>query len=191
MTIRHSISVCGFDPSMRNWGIAIGEYNVASSDIVINNLDLIQPVLPTGKQTRQNSLDIETSFQLFTGAYEACKSSQFIFAEIPAGSQSSRAMCAYGICAGVIGSLKASNLPIVEVTPIEVKMASVRSKTATKQEMIAWATEQHPEAPWPMHGNKITAAKAEHMADAIAAIYAGIKTPVFLNLINVIKKHEN
>lgn len=181
------LSVCGFDPSLRHWGIAEGIYDLQTNQIYISSISVIEPILNTGKQTRQNSLDVESGLQLFTGAYNASKSCQFIFAEVPVGSQSSRAMCSYGLCTGVLGSLKAMGLPLVEVTPTEVKMASVGSKTATKTEMIQWAFAKHPNVGWPMHNKKLSASKAEHMADAIAAIYAGIKTPAFLQLLNTLK----
>lgn len=62
-------------------------------------------------------------------------------------------------------------------------MATVGSKTASKQEMIEWAMHHHPEANWPMKTrNKalsVITGSAEHMADAIAAIHAGLlKSPI-------------
>jgi len=90
----------------------------------------------------------------------------------------SRAMASYGICVGVLGALRASGIPFFEVTPREVKMASVGSKVATKEAMINWARQTHPEAGWPK-----AAAKAEHMADATAAIHAGLRTNEFKQLI--------
>lgn len=177
------IAVTGLDPSMRNWGIAQGVYDTDSQVLSISHLDVVQPVLTTSKQVRQNSKDLESAQQLFAAAYKAVKGTQAIFVEVPVGSQSARAMCGYGLCLGVLGSLRASGIPFFEVTPTEVKMISVGKKTATKSEMIHWAYNRHPEAKWPtykQHGQDvISEAKAEHMADAVAAIHAGLASNQF------------
>lgn len=184
----HGIKVIGFDPSLRNWGIAQGI--LTESGLTIVELGLINPALPTGKQVRQNSLDLEAAKQLCKGALEAASGAQAIFVEVPVGSQSARAMASYGICVGILGALRASGIPFFEVTPNEVKMVSVGKKTATKAQMIAWAMASHPEAAWPMyrqHGvNCVSEAKAEHMADAVAAIHAGIACDTFQQMLPVL-----
>lgn len=87
-------------------------------------------------------------------------------------------MASYGICVGVLGALRATGIPFFEVTPTEVKIAALGYKNATKQEMIQWALQHHPEANWPSYKQngitKVSEAKAEHMADAVGSIYAGI-----------------
>ena len=180
-----NIPVASYDPSLRNWGIAVGNYNTETNEISISSIDVIQPVLDKGKQVRQNSLDVESGLQIFTGAYNASKGCLLVFAEVPVGSQSSRAACAYGLCTGVLGSLKAMGVPLVEVTPTEVKMASVGSKTATKEDMITWAVGKYPNLNWPKHGKSISAAKAEHMSDAIGVLHAGILTSTFKQYIKL------
>lgn len=179
----NTINVVGLDPSLRNWGIAQGTYDLDKDKLIIKNIEVINPVLPTGKQVRQNSSDVIASTQLFKQSLDAVSNSQFTFAEVPVGSQSSRAQTSYGICVGIIGSLKASGFPILEVTPTEVKMATVGLKTATKDQMIQWAMKAHPEANWPTYTRKgaslVSETKAEHMADAIASIYAGLNTIAF------------
>ena len=182
------ISVVGFDPSLRNWGIAKGVLIPSQKmQLRIDWLDVIQPVLPTGKQVRQNSVDLESAKQLCEGAWKAAQGAHAIFVEVPVGSQSARAMASYGICVGVLGALRTSGVPFFEVTPTEVKLASTGKKTATKAEMIEWGVKQHPEAQWPTYLSngtiKISEAKAEHMADAIAAIYAGIACNSFQQML--------
>lgn len=173
------IRVVGFDPSLRNWGISKG-YIVRGvpNSLTIEHLDVLNPNLPTGKQVRQNSLDLEAAKQLCMGALEAAKDAQAIFVEVPVGSQSARAMASYGICVGVLGALRATGIPFFEVTPNEVKLAGAGLKTASKTDMIQWAIHKHPEANWPMLKRKgvtsVSEAKAEHMADATATIYAGL-----------------
>lgn len=185
------ITVVGLDPSMRNWGIAKGHYNLITGQLIIPFVDVIQPVLPTGKQVRQNSKDLESAQQLFAAAVKAVEGAQAIFVEVPVGSQSARAMCGYGLCVGVLGGLRASGIPFFEVTPTEVKVIATGKKTATKQDMIAWATARHPEACWPLykqHGQSIVSeAKAEHMSDAIGAIYAGLQSNPFKQMLPFLK----
>lgn len=177
------LRVVGFDPSLRNWGIAKGILTPGFNILKIHELSLINPVLPKGKQVRQNSEDLVAAQQLAKGALEAVEGAQAIFVEVPVGSQSARAMASYGICVGVLGALRATGIPFFEVTPTEVKMASFGEKTATKKQMIQWAIKKHPEASWPTYLEngvlKISEAKAEHMADATAAIYAGVSCNEF------------
>lgn len=188
------IKVCGQDPSLRNWGVSLGTYDTVTGKLVIEEVDVINPELPTGKQVRQNSLDLESAKQLCAAALSAAKGAQAIFVEVPVGSQSARAMASYGICVGVLGALRATGIPFFEVTPTEVKMASAGKKTATKQEMIEWALNQHPEANWPKYKQngvvKVSEAKAEHMADATAAIYAGLACNSFQQLLPFMQPNQ-
>ena len=194
-TIKPGIRVVGFDPSLRNWGISKGIFVPGTvSQLRIEEVDVINPELPTGKQVRQNSLDLESAKQLCAAALSAAKGAQAIFVEVPVGSQSARAMASYGICVGVLGALRATGIPFFEVTPTEVKMASTGKKTATKQEMIQWAMATHPEANWPVYKQKgeakVSEAKAEHMADATAAIYAGLSCNSFQQLLPFMQPNQ-
>lgn len=181
------LKVVGLDPSLRNWGLAVGTYDTETKQLLIQRLDVLNPVLPTGKQVRQNSLDLEAAHQLYKGAAAAVEDAHAVFVEVPVGSQSARAMASYGICVGVLGAVRAEGTAFFEVTPTEVKLAGFGKKTATKQEMIQWAMDKHPEAPWPMykHNGKamVSEAKAEHQADAVAAIYAGLSCNSFQQML--------
>lgn len=182
-----TIEVVGLDPSLRNWGVSRGTLDLSTLKLKVDKVDVVNPVLPTGKQVRQNSLDLESAKQLCAATMQYIEGAKAVFVEVPVGSQSARAMASYGICVGVLGSLRACGIPFFEVTPNEVKLHTVGKKTATKQEMIAWATQHHPEANWPIYlqkgETKISEAKAEHMADAVAAIYAGVQTNEFSQFI--------
>ena len=181
------IRVVGFDPSLRSWGIAKGIFNRSDRSLQIHEVSVINPILPTGKQVRQNSLDLESAKQLCKAAMDAAKDAQAIFVEVPVGSQSARAMASYGICVGVLGALRASGIPFFEVSPTEVKVAGPGFANAKKQEMIQWAMAAHPEANWPMYKQNgkdmLSEAKAEHMADATAAIYAGLSCNSFQQML--------
>lgn len=102
-------------------------------------------------------------------------------------------MASYGVCVGILGTLRASGTPFFEVTPQEVKLASCGSKLATKAQMINWAITKHPEAPWETRKLKgqtvINAGVVEHQADALAAIYAGMNTTSFKQLIPLLNQY--
>ena len=183
----NGIRVVGFDPSLRNWGIAKGVLSRSDRSLQVEEVSVVNPVLPTGKQVRQNSLDLESAKQLCKAALDAAKGAQAIFVEVPVGSQSARAMASYGICVGVLGALRATGIPFFEVTPAEVKVAGPGFVNAKKKDMIHWAMTKHPEANWPTymeHGMlQVSEAKAEHMADATAAIYAGLTCNSFQQML--------
>ena len=183
----NKLPVVGFDPSLNNWGVAKGYYDLTRGSIQIESVQVIQPEFSTGKQVRQNSKDLERATALFQGAVEACQNARAVFVEVPVGSQSARAMASYGICAGVLGALRAQGVPFFEITPNEVKLATVGKKTASKQQIIERAVGLYPTANWPMktkNGEQVpVASKAEHMADAIGAIEAGIQLPAFKQLL--------
>lgn len=184
------IQVIGMDPSLRNWGLAEALLNLESGELSTPKLSLIQTGdEPKGKQVRQNSLDITSAETLMTGIYPLAKQAKVIFVETPVGSQSASAMKGYGVCVGLIGALRSLGIPIVEVYEAESKKVFAGKRTATKDEMIAKALELYPDANWPRYKEKgqmvLSAAKAEHMADAIAAIHSGVHTPLFQQLMRL------
>jgi hypothetical protein len=181
------LNVLGFDPSLRHWGIAAGVYDTSTKHLDVKHLDVTEPVIVKTKQTRVNNSDLQAAEQLSAAAMSAMVNADAIFVEVPHGSQSARAMAGYGICIGVLGSLRASGTHFFELTEREVKLAALNKKTATKQEMIDWAMAHWPNANWPMYKQKgqlvLSAAKAEHMADACATIHAGIQSQQFQQLL--------
>ena len=188
------ITVVGQDPSLRHWGLSKGVYDTVTQELTLSEVLVTEPDLPKGKQVRQNSLDLESAKQLCEAARSFSKGADAIFIEVPVGSQSARAMASYGICVGVVGSLRAIGIPIFEVSPAEVKLASSGKTTATKLEMIEWAMNKHPEANWPTYIQKgkvlVSSAKAEHQADATAAIYAGLASNTFQQLLPFLKQRQ-
>lgn len=188
------INVIGMDPSMNNWGLAYGTYDLQTKELKVKTLGLICPVLPKGKQIRQNSLDLVRSVQLYQGAREAMQlGAHAVFVEVPVGSQNARASVGYGICVGVLGALKAEGFRFYELNPTEVKLAATGNPIAKKKAMIAWATKAFPEANWPTykeHGVELLSeAQAEHMADACGAIKAGIASDAFQQTLSMTTVH--
>ena len=190
----NKIRVCGFDPSMRNWGMAVADLDLGSGLLDVPTLSIIQPRDEKSKQVRKNSKDLALARQLFEGAYDTAKSCKVVFVEVPVGSQSARAMASYGVCVGVLGSLAGLGITIIEVSPEENKKALTGIKHATKEAMISAAMAEYPTANWPrQERNGATfkkgdlKAEAEHVADAIGAIHAGVNLPAFQNLLNMLK----
>lgn len=178
------IPVIGMDPAMRNWGLAEASLDLSTGALTTPVLSLVQPKDLEGKQVRQNSTDLHIAEQLAGPVMEAARKAKVVFVEVPVGSQSARAMASYGICVGVLGAVRALGIPLIEVTPTENKKVFTGNKSATKRDMINKALELYPDANFPIYKGKVPD-KAEHMADAIASIHAGVRTPVFQNLMRL------
>lgn len=179
------IPVAGFDPSLRNWGIAEAMLDLETGFLDTPALTLVETKEAKNKQVRQNSTDLGTAEQLAVRAIEVAKRSKVIFVECPVGSQSARSMASYGICVGVLGSIRALGIPLIEVTATEVKLSITGDKFATKLQMIQEAVKLYPSSNFPRQGGKVSL-KAEHLADAIGAIHAGVNTAAFQNLMRLL-----
>lgn len=178
------IPVVGFDPSMQNWGIAESQLDLITGILDTPKLSLVTTKADDSKQVRVNSSDLARANELASVVIQVAKQAKVVFVEIPVGSQSARAMTSYGICIGILGSIRSMGIPLIEVNPTEVKKAFTGNKNATKREMIDQAFEYYPEANFPVHKGKIVD-KAEHMADAIASIHAGVLTTTFQQLMRI------
>lgn len=183
------VEIVSMDPSLRNWGLVNAILDLDTNELKVTGLNLIETAeaVSAKKGVRQNSQDINSATLLCEGVELACANAAIAFAEVPVGSQSARAMASYGICVGVLGSVK---IPLIQVTPTEVKKAATGCGTATKAEMIEWAVSKHPEAPWlrrKLKGAMVLLDKNEHLADALGAIYAGMRTAEFKSAISMMR----
>lgn len=179
------IDVLGIDPSFRNYGVV--EASTNGKRINVREMHLICPESKMTKTVRRSSDDLSRAHQIVKAMAPLYKSASLIIAEIPSGSQSSRASLSAGICLGLLAS---APLPIIQVTAAEAKIAAVGHKTASKREMMDWAYEKYPDAGWLQHKRKgvmINTDKNEHLADAIAIIHAGIETDQFRQLISIMR----
>ena len=182
------LPVLGLDPSLRNWGIAEGLLDLNTGELSSLNLTLVETKKDDTKGVRQNSKDMVTAEELAAIVYPLARKAKVVFAEVPVGSQSAAAMKSYGVCVGILGTLRALGIQIIEVSPDEVKISLTGDKNATKKQMIQAAVGWYPTANFPRERGKATGRivdKAEHVADAIAAIHAGVRTPLFQNLIRL------
>ena len=189
----HTIKVVGLDPSMSNLGMAFATIDLSTMKITIDEFDLAltsnEKDKKVKKVVRKNSEDLERARVLHKALTTSCTSDfALAFAEMPVGSQSARAMASYGVCMGV---LAACPIPMIQTTATEGKLVLTGIKTATKEEMIEAAIAKYPDAPWPTQKSKglivPIAAKCEHLADAVAAIEAGILTDQFKQLVSMMK----
>jgi hypothetical protein len=104
-----------------------------------------------------------------------------LIAEVPSGSKSARGSFGNGTAVGMLAALSRIK-PLIQVNPIEVKKAITGRKTASKDEMIAWAVRTWPDARWKRHKSKgviMLTDSNEHIADACGIVVAGIKTAEF------------
>jgi len=167
--------IVSVDPSLSNTCLTVADLE----DGVLTVLDsvTIETSKATNKQVRASSdlisrcRALHVECQEFLNKYNPV----LVFIETPSGSQSASGMKSYGVSCFIAATIQPQP---IEVTPHEVKMASVGKKTASKKEMIEWAFNKHPEAPWVIRGG-FPLMKQEHMADSIAVVYAGITTGDF------------
>lgn len=188
--MKSQLKIVGLDPSMSNCGIAIGYASLDTGHMTISELHLVSPDKhKDNKKLRQSEKDLGAAAELYKEIHRHIHDADIVCIEVPYGSKSARAMMNVGMCTGVLGSLN-QGANFIFVTPQMSKKLVGGVVTVTKREMIAWASAQHPEAPWPRHRGGITITKAEHMADAIVAIYAASQTKQFKSLIQEYK-HAN
>ena len=188
------IPVAGFDPSLTNWGIAEGQLDLETGYLNGVRLEVVSTDKGKNKQVRTNSDDLRRCEELARKALEVGRRCKAIFVEVPVGSQNASGMKAYGVVCGILGTLRAEGVQIIEVTATEVKVAFTGNKNATKQQMIDAGVEFYPTVEWPRHAKNGAKFKkgdlmneAEHVADALAAIHAGVSTPIFQNLLRILR----
>lgn len=81
-----------------------------------------------------------------------------------------------GLSFGMVTALaQQRDIPILQVSPQNLKLAVAGSKSATKDEVIAAVGKQFPKTPWPK-----ARGLHEHMADAVGAVIACLQHPTIL-----------
>jgi Holliday junction resolvasome RuvABC endonuclease subunit len=181
--VSQTIRILGIDPSLKNTGIAIADYDLATATFEVIHIDLFDTEPDKTKQVRKSSDDVSRMHEGLVGVMNAIDHYKPAFAsgEVPVASQSARGAFSNGGCHMMLAAVL-WRIPLVQVTPMEVKVASAGPKHAAKEEIIEWAVSKWPTLPWHTHkrlGKVILSAKNEHMADACAAIAAGTRTQQF------------
>lgn len=181
-----SIKAIAVDAAFANMGLARislsfnGDWQVSCDD-----LRLISTSREDHKEVRKSSDDLRRAVILFQALKDWSNGAQIAFAEVPSGSQSAAAARALGIAVGVLGGCP---LPIIEVNPMEVKrLFGPGRKGAPKAQIIEWAVNRWPKAPWLRNKGRLIQAN-EHLADAMAVVVAGLRTPAFIQLTSL-QKH--
>lgn len=206
------IKVVGVDPALSNLGLAIAEVDLDDPENYhVYDLKLAQTcdgkieklskgkdgnikkkkVMPKGVSV--GSDDVRRAKILSQAFLEAVKSADLVIAEVPIGSQSARAMASYGVSVALLGSCP---VPLIEVSPLEAKLAGCNEGTATKAEMIEAATTLFPNAPWirsktRRNGLYPITNDNEHLADACFIIRAGLRTSEFVEFAEQLKSGQS
>lgn len=172
------IRVVGFDPSLANFGMVAAKLNIDTLAFEVESIKLVETEKDKSKQVRKGSDDLRRCREIIQAMREFADPERvgFGFTEVPiGGAKSANALKALSMATAILG---ACPVELIEVSPTEVKMATVGKKTAAKEDMIEWAIERHPETPWLKWRGEFVA-KNEHIADGICAIYAGLQTQQF------------
>lgn len=181
------IKIAGLDGSKTNFGIALMTMDVQTLDLEVVDLILVKTEKSTNKQVRASSDNLKRSQEIAQVLRQSLADVVSVFGEVPSGGQSYDAVLGFGIVIGLYASVIP---PFVEVSPSETKIAAVGTRTASKEEMIEWAMEKFPNAPWrtrKLKGQIVPTNDNEHLADAVGIVHAGIKTPAFQQTLAILR----
>lgn len=179
------LKVVGMDPSLRHWGMCKGTFNTETQKLNLPESKLIVTE-PLKDKRAQNIRDMETAETLMREVYSFAKGADVVILECPVGSQSAAAMKGYAICVAIIACLKCAGLTVIVTTPMQGKavvtgVSDSKENSAlnvTKKEVINWVLEHHEEVPLPRYKRHeemlINMGEAEHIADSVISIYAGL-----------------
>ena len=170
------IKIVGFDPSMSNWGICKATLDIETLEFTVDDLILVETESESKKGVIKQSDDLRRAKIVQEGMLEACADASLAISEIPFCNPAGYAGANFnsGLVTGVLASCP---LPLIQVFPGEVKMKATGVRSATKGEMIDWAMNRFPNAPWKMRklkGKMVPTNANEHLADAVASINAGL-----------------
>lgn len=196
------LKMISIDAAFANMGLARVTVDTVSGKVECLDLKLVSTERDHHKQVRKSSSDLERAKLLHKALQDWVQDAAFAFAEVPSGSQSAVAARGLGVAVGILASCP---IPLIEVSPMEVKIAVTgdRKIQASKADMMAWAEKRWPKAPWIRHTrNSPSKGKSagkwkigdlqndnEHMADAMAAVVAGVATPEFQRLLVGLSGH--
>lgn len=172
--------VLGVDMALANMGLVLMHWDGTTRPDALELLDMavIRTEPLKGVQVRKSADEVRRARELHRALHTWALRAQVAAVEVPSGSQSAQAARALGIAVGV---LAACPIPMLEVSPMEVKRAvagpAKQSKPPSKAEVIQWAVQRWPSALWPRKNPAGPVLQwAEHIADACAAVEAGIAT---------------
>lgn len=169
------MNILGIDPSMSNCGFVLVELNPTNMKPSVIEMKLVETEKSKNKQTRKSCDDISRAKEIIEALQRYENLADIVVAEVPHGSQSANGMKSYGMCCAILAGIKK---PLIQLSDQQVKKCILGVRSATKQQMIDWAFDTQPEAPWLLRGGRLLN-KNEHLADAYAAIETAIKSDEF------------
>ena len=139
------------DPSLTHWGTAEGQLCLSTG--VLDSLKVDMAITAKGKekQVRVNSDDLQRCQILAEHAFGVGHRAKIVFIECPVGSQSANAMKSCGVSHGIVGSMRANGIQVIELTAKAIKKAMTGDPLATKAAMIDAAVAFYPDAGWKYH----------------------------------------
>lgn len=183
-----TIKAASFDPSLTHWGIALITIDLETAKFDIDDLKLIKTAPEKkNKKIRASSDYLRRAGDLHKGIIETIGNRRLLFSEVPSGGKDYKSVYGFGIVVGLLASMPRK---IVQIMPTEAKKAAVGTNTASKEEMMEWAYEAYPDAPWLTHksnGEIVRTGSNEHLADAVAIAKAGIESDQFQQLREMLK----
>lgn len=188
------LRVAGLDGSKANFGIAIVDIDMDSLKLDVVDLILIKTARTKKKQVRASSDNLRRAQEVAHPLRDHLKQCISVFGEVPSGGQDYHSVLGFGTVIGIYASIIP---PFIEVSPAETKMAAVGTKTASKEEMVEWAVEKYPDAPWrryKQNGKNYKKGEItkdnEHLADGVAVVHAGILLPSFQQTIAILRANS-
>lgn len=180
------INTVGIDGSLTNFGFAVCSIDTVSASIVeVKDLILSETSKDNTKGVSRSADDLsrfQQHWQILTRAIDKYDV-KVAFGEVPQGGQDNRSCFTFG---GITALLACLPVPLVQLSPLQVKEGSVGVRYADKEDIIEWAYKTYPDANWftSKRANNMNIKSAdglflmkknEHLADSIAAVKAGLK----------------
>jgi len=166
------------DPSLRNTGIVWG--NINGNDELVDLKYILVTTKPDPSKSIRKSSDLVSRcseiYQRVNNILQEVDPS-VTFIETPSGSQNYSSALSYAISCYTAAILSP---PPIELTPTEVKVRTVKDKTASKLKMIDYVHEKYPYLLKLRKG--IPLKDMEHIADAVCAAEAGVQSSTYKQL---------
>ena len=192
------INALGIDPSLSNLGMARCWIDLDTLEIGVDDLILVHTETDKTKTVIKTADNWRRAVELRAGMLAAAQGCSIAMVEIPLMITPSPGMPGGPAAASVanhnsgiaIGIVAGCPLPVIPVMPDEPKVQAVGSRRASKEEMIAWAVNKYPNAPWKTRmyrGKRELTKDNEHLADAVAIVNAGIRTNAFRHAVAMLR----
>lgn len=158
------MKVVGIDGAILNFGIAMGNFNPVSKELIITEIIHLAYKRP---KNSKSLADANQAKKISQELRKCCIGAGLVASELPHGSQSAQAAWSLGSALGIIASL---DYDIKWLTANQVKK---HTGNYSKREMIDWAVGLYPELNWKYYRGRVQNDQ-EHSADAIAILHTAL-----------------